>query len=219
MVINDLPEDSFVTRGKRLQLVQTLKEQGITDKAVLDAIGTVPRHYFINPMYVDHAYDNKPLPIEKNQTISQPYTVAFQTQLLEIKKGEKVLEIGTGSGYQAAVLLHLGAKVYSIERHSELFNRTKQLFSRLGLKAHLYYGDGYKGLPVYAPFDKILITAAAPEVPEELLKQLATGGILVVPINKGDSQVMTTFKKMDAKNFEVKRHGRFSFVPMLKGKE
>ncbi len=219
MVINDKPEDNFYLKGKRQQLVTLLAKEGIHDRRVLEIMADLPRHFFINPTYADHAYDNKPLPIEKNQTISQPYTVAFQTQLLSIQPGDKVLEIGTGSGYQAAVLLKLGAKVYSIERHKVLFEKTKQLFDALGLKAHLFYGDGFKGQPLFAPFDKILITAAAPGVPDELLKQLKVGGILVVPMDNGGLQIMTSFKKVDTTNFEVKKHGQFSFVPMLKGKE
>jgi len=215
MVIND----NFLLQGKRQKLVELLKHEGIKDNKVLSAMATLPRHYFVNPMYVEHAYDNKPLPIDKEQTISQPYTVAFQTQLLQINPGDKVLEIGTGSGYQAAILLKMGAKVYSIERHQILHEKTKLLFKTLNLKAHLFYGDGYKGLPIYAPFNKILITAAASSVPDELLKQLDIGGILVAPIASGNTQIMTTFKKLDTTNFEVKKYGQFSFVPMLKGKE
>jgi len=215
MVIND----NFLLQGKRQKLVELLKHEGIKDNKVLSAMTTLPRHYFVNPMYVEHAYDNKPLPIDKEQTISQPYTVAFQTQLLQIKSGDKVLEIGTGSGYQAAILLKMGAKVYSIERHQALYEKTNFLFRKLKLKAHLFYGDGYKGLPIYAPFNKILITAAAPSVPDELLKQLDIGGILVVPITSSNTQIMTTFKKLDTTNFEVKKYGQFAFVPMLKGKE
>lgn len=219
MVINETPEDNFYLKGKRQQLVHLLAAEGISDLQILSVMSSLPRHFFINPTYADHAYDNKPLPIDSEQTISQPYTVAFQTQLLAIKPGDKVLEIGTGSGYQAAVLLKLGAKVYSIERHKALFEKTTQLFNTLGLKAHLFYGDGFKGQPLFAPFDKILITAAAPTAPNELLKQLKVGGILVAPINNGKLQTMTSFKKMDINNFEVKKHGQFSFVPMLKGKE
>ncbi|MCD6366137.1 MAG: protein-L-isoaspartate(D-aspartate) O-methyltransferase [Bacteroidales bacterium] len=214
-----MQEDNFFQKGKRQQLVKLLAQEGISDKRILKVMVELPRHFFINPTYADHAYDNKPLPIDKDQTISQPYTVAFQTQLLSIEQGDKVLEIGTGSGYQAAVLLKLGAKVYSIERHKVLFEKTKQLFDELGLKAHLFYGDGFKGQPLFAPFDKILITAAAPSVPDELLKQLKVGGVLVVPIDNGKLQTMTSFKKIDATNFEVKKHGQFSFVPMLEGKE
>ncbi len=214
-----MAEDNFYLKGKRRQLINLLVKEGISDHRILEVMATLPRHCFISPTYADHAYDNKPLPIDKEQTISQPYTVAFQTQLLQIQAGDKVLEIGTGSGYQAAVLLKLGAKVYSIERHKVLFEKTKQLFVELGLKAHLFYGDGFKGQPLFAPFDKILITAAAPSVPNELLKQLKVGGLLVVPLDNGSSQTMTSFKKMDTTNFEVKKHGQFSFVPMLKGKE
>ena len=214
-----MQEDNFFQKGKRQQLVKLLAQEGISDKRVLEVMAELPRHFFVNTTYADHAYDNKPLPIDKNQTISQPYTVAFQTQLLSVEQGDKILEIGTGSGYQAAVLLKLGAKVYSIERHKVLFNNTKQLFNELGLKVHLFYGDGFKGQPLFAPFDKILITAAAPTVPDELLKQLKVGGVLVVPIDNGKSQTMTSFKKINDTNFEVKKHGQFSFVPMLKGKE
>jgi len=206
-------EDNFHLKGKRQQLIKQLSNEGITDKSVLRVMAELPRHYFINPMYVDHAYDNKPLPIDENQTISQPYTVAYQTQLAKIKQGDKILEIGTGSGYQAAVLFNLGAKVYSIELHKTLHDKTKELLSGLGIKIHLFYGDGFKGQSLFAPFDKIIITAAAPDVPHELLKQLTIGGILVVPIGSGNSQTMTTFTKVDEVNFDVKRHGRFFLFP------
>lgn len=212
-------EDNFYLKGKRQQLIKQLSIDGITDKSVLKVMADIPRHYFLNPMYIDHAYDNKPLPIDKNQTISQPYTVAYQTQLARIKQDDKVLEIGTGSGYQAAILFYLGAKVYSIERHKTLHDKTKKLLSKLNIKIHLFYGDGFKGQPLFAPFNKIIITAAAPDVPQELLRQLVVGGILVVPIGKGNTQTMTTFTKVDDTNFDVNHHGRFSFVPMLKGKE
>ena len=219
MVINDFLEDNFIFKGKRQKMVQLLANEGITDRRVLLVMTVLPRHFFIDSTYAEHAYSNKPLPIDKNQTISQPYTVAFQTQLLNVNPGDKILEIGTGSGYQAAILIKMGAKVFSIERHKVLFEKTKTLFKHLGLKAHLFYDDGFNGQPLFAPFDKILITAAAPTIPNNLLQQLKQGGILVAPIANNHLQTMTVFKKIDDTNFEIKKHGQFSSVPMLKGKE
>ncbi len=175
-------KDTYRHQGKRQQLVKTVKKKGITDKNVLTAIGKIPRHLFMDSSFEDHAYQDKAFPIAADQTISQPYTVAFQTQLLEVKKGEKVLEIGTGSGYQTAVLCELGAKVYSIERQHELYKKTKTFLNKIGYRPkYLSFGDGYKGLPEYAPFDKIIVTAGAPEVPKDLLGQLKVGGKMVIP--------------------------------------
>jgi len=175
-------EESYHHKGLRRQLVDTLKVKGINDPAVLRAIGTVPRHAFMDSGFLHFSYKDQAFPIGSGQTISQPYTVAFQTQLLEVKPFEKVMEIGTGSGYQAAVLSEMKAIVYTVERQRELYLKAQRLLSELGYSMHFFYGDGYDGLPSYAPFDKILVTAAAPEVPENLLRQLRPGGILVIPV-------------------------------------
>lgn len=196
-------------------MVKTVKKKGITDEKVLAAIGKIPRHLFMDSSFEDHAYQDKAFPIAADQTISQPYTVAFQTELLEVKKGEKVLEIGTGSGYQTAVLCELGAKVYSIERQRELYKKTKSFLSKIGYRPkHLSFGDGYKGLPEYAPFDKIIVTAGAPEVPKELLGQLKVGGRMVIPVGS-EVQTMTLFIRKSAKEFDRKEYGAFRFVPLL----
>lgn len=202
----------------RQQLVDTLIKKGITDKAVLNAIGKIPRHLFMDSGFIDHAYVDKAFPIAADQTISQPYTVAFQSELLQIKPGDKVLEIGTGSGYQCAVLIDLGAKVYSIERQQELFKKTSKFLPKIGYRAKkLIFGDGYKGLPNEAPFDSIIVTAGAPFVPKPLLSQLKVGGRLVIPV--GDEvQVMTLFIRKGPKEFEKHEHGEFRFVPMLEDK-
>lgn len=211
-------KDTYRHQGKRQQLVKTVKKKGITDEKVLAAIGKIPRHLFMDSSFEDHAYQDKAFPIAADQTISQPYTVAFQTELLEVKKGEKVLEIGTGSGYQTAVLCELGAKVYSIERQRELYKKTKTFLSKIGYRPkHLSFGDGYKGLPEYAPFDKIIVTAGAPEVPKDLLGQLKVGGRLVIPVGT-DVQTMTLFIRKSAKEFDKKEFGAFRFVPLLEDK-
>ncbi|MUP46980.1 protein-L-isoaspartate(D-aspartate) O-methyltransferase [Gramella sp. BOM4] len=211
-------KDTYRHQGKRQQLVKTVKKKGITDEKVLAAIGKIPRHLFMDSSFEDHAYQDKAFPIAADQTISQPYTVAFQTELLEVKKGEKVLEIGTGSGYQTAVLCELGAKVYSIERQRELYKKTKLFLSKLGYRPkHLSFGDGYKGLPEYAPFEKIIVTAGAPEVPKDLLSQLKVGGRLVIPVGS-NVQTMTLFIRKTAKEFDKKEFGAFRFVPLLEDK-
>ena len=211
-------KDTYRHQGKRQQLVKTVKKKGITDEKVLAAIGKIPRHLFMDSSFEDHAYQDKAFPIAADQTISQPYTVAFQTELLEVKKGEKILEIGTGSGYQTAVLCELGAKVYSIERQRELYKKTKTFLSKIGYRPkHLSFGDGYKGLPEYAPFDKIIVTAGAPEVPKDLLGQLKVGGRLVIPVGT-DVQTMTLFIRKSAKEFDKKEFGAFRFVPLLEDK-
>lgn len=186
------------------------------DERVLDAINKIPRHLFLDSSFLEFAYQDKPFPIGSGQTISQPYTVAFQTELCEIKAGQKVLEVGTGSGYQACVLEELGAKVFTIERQKKLFTRSKQFLAELGYKAKVFYGDGYKGLPTFAPFDKILITAGAPELPEALGKQLKTGGMIIVPLGRGDIQVMARFVKEEDGSLRREDHGTFRFVPLLK---
>lgn len=208
-------KDTYRHKGKRQQLVKTITKKGISDKAVLAAINKIPRHLFMDSSFEDHAYQDKAFPIAADQTISQPYTVAFQSELLEIKKGDTVLEIGTGSGYQTAVLCELGAKVYSIERQLELYKKTKLFLSKIGYRPkYLSFGDGYKGLPEYAPYDKIIVTAGAPYVPTDLLSQLKVGGRLVIPV--GDEvQTMTLFIRKSLKEFDKKEFGDFRFVPLL----
>ncbi len=202
----------------RNQLAEVLIEKGIVDKRTLDAIRTIPRHFFMDSSFEGHAYQDKAFPISAGQTISQPYTVAFQTELLEVKAGQKILEIGTGSGYQTAVLLKLKAKVYTIERQQELFKKTKLFFKKMGYRPKkLIFGDGYKGLPEEAPFDGIIVTAGAPEVPKTLLSQLKVGGRLVIPVGK-DSQIMTLYIRTSEKEFEKKELGAFRFVPLLEDK-
>ena len=211
--------DSYKHKGLRKKLVEEIREKGIKDELILDAIENVPRHFFLDSSFESFAYQDKPFPIGSGQTISQPYTVAYQTELLEIKKNDKVLEIGTGSGYQACVFLELGAKVYTIERHRSLYNKTKVLLEKIGYAPKLFYGDGSKGLPAYSPFDKILVTAAAPEIPQVLLEQLSKGGILVVPVGKGDTQIMQKLVKNQDGTISEKSCGYFRFVPLLNDKE
>jgi protein-L-isoaspartate(D-aspartate) O-methyltransferase len=212
-------KDTFTHKGMRNKLVKTLKMKGISDKNVLDAIGKIPRHWFMDSGFIDHAYVDKAFPIGADQTISQPYTVARQTELLEVKKGDKVLEIGTGSGYQSAVLLEMGAKVYTIERQNELFKKTGLFLRKIGYRPKkMVFGDGYKGLPEFAPFDGIVVTAGAPFVPEPLLAQLEVGGRLVIPLGKS-IQIMTVFTRKSETDFEKKEYGEYRFVPLLEDKE
>jgi len=211
-------KDTFRHKGLRQKLVDTIKTKGIKDENVLQAIGDIPRHLFMDSGFLDHAYQDKAFPIAADQTISQPYTVAFQTELLQVKKGDKVLEIGTGSGYQTAVLCVLGAKVFSIERQLELFKKTSKFLPKIGYRAKkLVFGDGYKGLPEEAPFESIIVTAGAPFVPKPLLQQLKIGGRLVIPV--GDNvQVMTLYIRTGEKEFEQHEYGEFRFVPLLEDK-
>lgn len=209
--------DSFEAKGKRKKLVEELRRKGITDEEVLRAIGIVPRHDFMDPAFLHHAYTDKAFPISSGQTISQPYTVAVQTSLLQVKKRDKILEVGTGSGYQAAILIEMGAKVYTIERYRELYLKAQQALSSLGYSADFFFGDGYEGKEQYGPFDGIIITAAAPAVPEKLLAQLKTGGRMVIPIGNNMSQVMTLVVRSDENKYDYSSHGTFVFVPMLKG--
>ncbi len=208
-------KDTYKHKGLRKQLAEEVRSKGIKDENVLLAIENIPRHFFMDSSFVEFAYQDKPFPIGSGQTISQPYTVAFQTELLEIRKGDKVLEIGTGSGYQACVLMEMGARVYTIERIKTLFNKTKPLLEQMNFFPKMYYGDGYKGLPAFAPFDKILVTAAAPFIPEALLKQLKIGGILVIPVGVGDTQQMQKIIKIEDDVFDTKTCGYFRFVPLL----
>lgn len=211
-------KDTAKHQGLRNQLVSTLQQKGITDLGVLDAIKKIPRHLFLNSSFEDYAYQDKAFPIAAGQTISQPYTVAFQTQLLEIKRGHKVLEIGTGSGYQTAVLCLMGAKVYSVERQNELFKQTSVLLPKLGIRPkHLTFGDGYKGLPTYGPFDSIIVTAGAPYIPQPLMAQLKIGGRLVIPLGE-KVQIMTLLIRKNETQFEKHELGEFRFVPLLEDK-
>ncbi len=210
--------DSYKHKGLRQKLVDTLAKKGIKNELVLEAIGKVPRHLFMDSSFLDHAYQDKAFPIAAGQTISQPYTVAFQTELLEVEVQHKVLEIGTGSGYQTAVLCLLGAEVYSIERQLELFKKTSLFLPKIGYVAkRLIFGDGYQGLKEEAPFDRIIVTAGAPFVPKPLLAQLKVGGRLVIPVGEQE-QVMTLFVRTSPKNFEKNELGHFKFVPMLENK-
>ncbi len=208
-------KDEPIHQGMRARLVKELSEKGITDINILNAIGKVPRHFFFNTTFIKHSYEDKAFPIAAGQTISQPYTVAFQTQLLEVKSGEKVLEIGTGSGYQTCVLLELGAKVFTIERQKELYDKTKMMLEKMNYKPKMFYGDGYKGLEAFAPFDKVLVTAGAPFIPEPLKEQLKVGGRLVIPVGKGDLQEMILIEKNSSSEYKQSTHGFFRFVPML----
>ncbi len=211
--------DSYRHKGLRKKLVDTISEKGIKDKRILEAIGKVPRHNFMDSGFIEFAYRDQAFPIGAGQTISQPYTVAFQTELLQVKKHDKILEVGTGSGYQCAILLELGAKVYTIERHRELYLRSRALLTEMGYKPYFFYGDGYLGQPKFSPFDKIIITAGASEIPKELLKQLKIGGRMVVPVGGGSGQVMMTIDRIDEDEYKELEHGYFAFVPMLKGKQ
>ena len=205
-------------QGLRNQLIKTITQKGIKSEAVLSAMAKIPRHLFMDSALESHAYKDKAFPIAADQTISQPFTVARQTELLQIKKNDKVLEIGTGSGYQTVVLIEMGTRVYTIERQNELYKKTKLFLPKLGYKPKfMSFGDGYKGLPEYAPFDGIVVTAGAPIVPKALLSQLKIGGRLVIPVGK-DVQTMTVFTRIDEKEFNKKEYGAFRFVPLLKEK-
>lgn len=210
--------DSYQHKGLRNKLVEQIRKKGIKSEKVLRAINSVPRHLFMDSSFVHFSYNDKAFPIGAGQTISQPYTVAFQTELLNLKPMEKVLEVGTGSGYQAAVLVEMGVKVFTIERHRDLFLKSQTILKSLRYFPEFFYGDGYKGLPGYAPFDKILVTAGASEVPEDLLKQLKIGGCMVIPLGESNSQRMIKIVKTDENTFNRTDHGSFIFVPLLKGK-
>jgi protein-L-isoaspartate(D-aspartate) O-methyltransferase len=216
--MNTRIEDNYRHKGLRQQLVELLRTKGISDEAVLAAINEVPRHIFLDSSFVELAYQDKAFPIGSGQTISQPHTVAFQTQLLQVGKGMKVLEIGTGSGYQACVLAAMGAKVFSIERQRNLFFKTKAILDQLPFRMKTYLGDGYEGLPNYQPFDRIIITAGAPNIPEKLIQQLKPGGLMVIPMDnaEGDGQTMLRITKQDDGSLKRESFGDFKFVPMLK---
>ncbi|MFN2314111.1 MAG: protein-L-isoaspartate(D-aspartate) O-methyltransferase [Bacteroidales bacterium] len=210
-------EESFEAKGKRKRLIEELRSKGISDERVLEAMGRVPRHLFMDDAFLKHAYQDKAFPIAAGQTISQPYTVAIQSMLLKVGKRDKVLEIGTGSGYQAAILAEMGVKVFTIERQRELHRKAQVMLNSFGYRIHFFLGDGYEGQPQYGPYDGIIITAATAEVPDKLLRQLRTGGRLVVPRGDRDSQVMTLYIRRGEEDWEITSHGNFVFVPMLKG--
>lgn len=210
--------DDYRHKGLRKKLIESIRAKGILDERVLEVMGTLPRHFFLDKAFEEQAYKDQPFPIGSEQTISQPYTVAYQTQLLEVKKGDKILEIGTGSGYQACVLAMLGARIYTIERQESLYKKTKKILTQLGFtRVKIHLGDGYRGLPVFAPFDKIIITAAPEEIPETLLDQLKIGGRMVLPKGPSGRQVMCTIIKQDDGKFTLEQGHVFSFVPMLPG--
>ena len=216
--MNTIVEDTYRAKGLRKQLVDTLRAKGITDEAVLSAIGEVPRHVFLDSSFVELAYQDQAFPIGSGQTISQPHTVAFQTQLLQIEKGMKVLEIGTGSGYQACVLAAMGAKVFSIERQRNLYFKTKEILEQLPYRVKTFLGDGFEGLPTYAPFDRVIITAGAPDIPEALIDQMKANAIMVIPMDNpdGDGQTMLRITKLEDGALKKESFGGFKFVPMLK---
>lgn len=211
--------DTFRHKGLRKKLVEEIRRKGISNEAVLKAIESVPRHLFFDSGFLEFAYEDKAFPIGAGQTISQPYTVAFQTELLKVQRGDKILEIGTGSGYQASILYQMGAKVFSIERQRTLYAKAKEKLPAMGYLVKSFFGDGYKGLPAFAPFDKIIVTAGAPYIPQTLTDQLKPGGILVIPVDEGDSQLMTSIEKLSDGTLETRQHGRFRFVPLLGDKE
>lgn len=207
--------DTYKHKGMRRQLVDELKTKGIRNESVLAALNAIPRHFFLDKVFTEQAYSNMAFQIGAGQTISHPYTVAFQTELLDLKKGDKVLEIGTGSGFQTAILCQLGAKVYSIERQKDLFMKAQPIFDHFRFNPKLKFGDGYKGWPAFAPFDKIIITCGAPAVPQDLVDQLADGGRMVIPVGEGKNQEMLLIQKTGT-TVSVQKLGVFSFVPMLK---
>jgi protein-L-isoaspartate(D-aspartate) O-methyltransferase len=208
-------QDTFRHQGMRRKLVEGIRQKGIHNEQILEAIGAVPRHLFMDQAFLEYAYQDKAFPIAAGQTISQPYTVAYQTRLLMPEPGMKVLEIGTGSGYQTAVLYKLGMKVFSVERHRELYARTKELMAKLNYPVKLFYGDGFQGLPAYMPFDRILVTCGAREIPADLVKQLRPGGWMVIPVGPESEQVMTTVLKLENGMYETEQFDKFRFVPML----
>jgi protein-L-isoaspartate(D-aspartate) O-methyltransferase len=210
--------DTYKHKGKRKILIAELAKMGIKDQLILDAFEAIPRHYFLDLAFEEQAYSNMAFQIGAGQTISHPFTVAFQTELLELKRGEKVLEIGTGSAFQTCILCNLGAKVYSIERHLSLHKKAKDMTDFFNFNAKLFFGDGYQGSPAYAPFDKILVTCGAPDIPPELVKQLKVGGIMVIPVGEGAEQKMLKIVKVQEGEITLQEFGTFKFVPMLEHK-
>ena len=208
-------EDTYLHKGKRKGLVAELRKKGIQNEAVLEAINTLPRHFFFDTALISHAYEDKAFPIGEGQTISQPFTVAFQSSLLAVSPGDKILEIGTGSGYQACILHLLGAKVISIEYQKKLFEHTSRFLQRLGIQLQLFYGDGTAGIPAHAPYDKIIVTAGAPIVPDALIQQLKIGGILVIPVGDRSKQAMVKITKKSATEIQREEFEGFAFVPLL----
>lgn len=209
-------QDTFKHKGMRKKLIEILRQDSrITNEAIFEAFDKIPRHFFLDLAFVEQAYSNIAFQIGAGQTISHPITVAFQTQLLEVKRGEKILEIGTGSGYQTCILCQMGAKVFSIERQKELYMKAKKIIHDLNFTPRLSFGDGYKGLPTFAPFDKIVVTCGAPDVPQTLIDQLKTGGIMIIPIGEGSEQTMKKITKISETKIESEEFGTFKFVPML----
>lgn len=211
-------KDSYKHKGLRKQLINELREKGIKDEKILNAFDAVPRHFFLDLAFTEQAYSNMAFQIGAGQTISHPYTVAFQTDLLNIKKGDKILEIGTGSGFQTCILCELGAKVFSIERQKELFLKVKPIIEHFNYNPKLVFGDGYKGLPTFAPFDKVIITCGAPDVPQALIDQMKVGAVMVIPIGEGAQQQMKRITKLENGGLNIEEYGVFSFVPMLENK-
>ncbi len=208
-------DDTYKHKGLRKKLAAEIAARGISDDQVLNAIASVPRHLFMDTAFLAFAYQDKAFPIDAGQTISQPFTVAYQSELLQVEKGDKVLEIGTGSGYQTSVLIEMGAKVYTIERQKTLYDKARHFLPSLGYNPKMFYGDGYKGLPSFAPFDKVIVTAGAPFIPEDLTKQLRVGGIMVIPVGNDKGQVMTTIIRTSENSFEKTELENFRFVPLL----
>lgn len=208
-------EDTYKHKGLRRQLVKEITQKGISDQQVLAAIGKIPRHFFFDRIFETHAYEDKAFPIESGQTISQPYTVAFQSEKLKVKPGQKVLEIGTGSGYQACVLVELGAEVYTIEYQKKLYQKVIRFLPSIGYQPHMYHGDGSRGLARFAPFDRIIVTAGAPSVPSELIQQLKVGGRLVIPVGNEALQSMLVLEKVSENKIRKKEYDNFSFVPLV----
>jgi len=212
-------EDSFMHKGLRRKLVDQVKSKGIKDQRILDAMLKIPRHAFMDSSFLKFAYQDQAFPISSGQTISQPYTVAFQTELLDLQIHQKILEVGTGSGYQAAILAEMGARVFTIERIRKLYQQSQLIHRELGYPIKFFLGDGYQGLSPFAPFDRIMITAAAPAIPDALKQQLVVGGILVAPVGQRESQVMTRCIRTSHDTYEITQHGNFAFVPMKEGLE
>ena len=210
--------DSYRHKGMRRKMLDLLEEKGISNQRVIEAMDKVPRHWFLEEAFLESAYENKAFPIGCDQTISHPYTVAFQSQLLDVQKGEKVLEIGTGCGYQTSVLFMMGGKVFSIERQKDLYIKTKKMLNDLRFRVKTFYGDGYQGQAAFAPYDKIIVTAGAPFIPRPLLDQLAIGGRMVIPVGEGKKQVMTLINRLSETEYQKEELGEFSFVPLLEKK-